>query len=358
MEYRAPRPVLAGAFLWAATCNPERPASLAHVYDLLCRPDDLDAVFRSLEHSTHPTLAAWAASQQRQNNKSGADILSTARSYLRSFASGPVRDAIAASDLTYAQLLQPGTTLYLHATATDFSTHGSLLIAFLEGFISRALTTTTALAEPLLMLLDEFSLLPEFPSMRTLLTLSRGYNIRILVVLQDLSLVKPDLRNLLLSNAHDQLFFAATDTATTEYLSKRLGTVDRKSISRSRNRSGTSRTESKRREELLAPHQIRAMKKSLLFHGNAPPARVTLRPYYKDKRFIPRLGVVLPPTPTPIKQVPLAGFLPDATPPAAPSHYGPPAHLDLAPPPGDDLDALDDLDAFLDEPDPSTDPSK
>ena len=189
--------------------------------------------------------------------------------------------------------------------------HGPLLVAFLEGFISRALADTQTLAEPLLLLLDEFSLLPALPSLRTLLTLSAGFHLRLLIVLQNLSQVTPEVRDIVLSNTFDQVFFAARDLATSEHLTKRLGTIYRKSRSTSRSRTGTSRSESDRREDLMAPHQIRAMKKSLLFHGNAPPARITLRPYYQDKRFTTRLGDVLPPTPAPHTAPSLEALLPN-----------------------------------------------
>ena len=333
---------LAHAFLWAAT-GTGQPATLAHVYDLLNRPDDLARLHDALRHSPEPQLASWAQAHTSQTDSVASSILATARSYLRSFASGPVRDATAAAEFGYSNLLAPGTTLYLHASAADFTTHGPLLVAFLEGFISRALATTDALTEPLLLLLDEFSLLPALPSLRTLLTLSAGYHIRLLVVLQNLSQVSPDVRDILLSNTYDQVFFAARDPATLEHLTKRLGTVYRKAISRSTGKSGTSRSESERRDDLMASHQIRAMKKSLLFHGNAAPARVTLRPYFKDKRFTPRLGDVLPPTPTPYRPPDLADLLPDDVDMHA---------SDATPPPDADAsDEFDDLDTLFEAPD-------
>ena len=335
---------LAHAFLWAATCQHEAgPATLAHVYDLVCNPEHLARLHAHLQRSPNPTLAAWATSCQSQTESVASSILATARSNLRSFASGAVRDATAASEFTYARLLEPATTLYLQASATDFTTHGPLLVAFLEGFISRALADTQTLAEPLLLLLDEFSLLPALPSLRTLLTLSAGFHLRLLIVLQNLSQVTPEVRDIVLSNTYDQVFFAARDLATTEHLTKRLGTIYRKSRSTSRSRTGTARSESDRREDLMAPHQIRAMKKSLLFHGNAPPARITLRPYYQDKRFTTRLGEVLPPTPAPHPAPSLEALLPESPAPARDDRTAESATSNF--------DDLNDLDALLDDDD-------
>jgi type IV secretory pathway TraG/TraD family ATPase VirD4 len=160
----------------------------------------------------------------------------------------------------------------------------------------------------------------------------------------------------LLANCYDQLFFAARDLATTEHLTRRLGTVYRKATSRSAGRGGTTRSTSERRDDLMAPHQIRALKTSLLFHGQAPAARVALRPYYKDPVFVRRLGTVLPPTPAPLAAVPVDDLLPAPAPAAEPPAGAAAADFDETEHSGPWVD-FDELAAFLDQVEPTTTPA-
>ena len=291
--HREAQNFLAGALEWASTVE----ATLGHVYDLLNQPTKLDAVQAALTERDDLALSRWAQDHRAKSDSERSGVRSTALSFLRSLASGPVRDATSAAELRYVDMLAPQTTVYLHCTANDFNTHGGLITAFIEGFIHRVLSDLSSLQAPLLLLLDEFSLLQHLPSLQTVLTLAAGYGVRLLLVLQNLSQLERKTREVVTTNCHDQVYFAARDPETTKYLSDRLGTTMRAHTTRSTGRGGTSRSKSERREALLEPHQIRAMKRALLFHGNAPAAQIRLHPYFKDKRFTPRLGDSLPPTP-------------------------------------------------------------
>lgn len=334
---------LAHALLWAATAR-DTPGTLAHVYALCCSDDKLARLLESLRDD-ETALGQWARAHLSKTPGVASSTVETARSWLTSLSSTAVCDATAAAEMTYDDLLAGQTTCYLTANALDFSTHGRLLTAFLEGYIARLLEREDALSGPLLLLLDEFALLPALPSLEVLLTLSAGYGVRLLIVLQSLSQVDERVRNILLANCHNQLFFSATDPVTCDHLSKRTGKVYRTAKSRSRGKHGTSVNTAERQEDLLAPHEIRSMRKALLFHGRIDPARVALVPYFKDKRFQNRLGDVMPPTPSEHAPVPFETLLPptdeDATPPTEPA---PSPHIDdaIAKLLGDHFDELDD----------------
>jgi len=275
------RAFLAGAFLWAATIHSDRAGTLRDVYDLLSRPDDLMRLADVLKEHSSPDLAQWAKTYVNHSTELAGSIRATALSRLDSLRSADVADATARSEFSIADILAPQTTLYLTATPADFDTHRTLLIAFLQAFIHRTLAHGK-LDEPLLLLLDEFSLLHDFPALKTLLTFSAGYNIRLLLVLQDFSGIHRDTLNTALSNCQLQLFFGGADHPdTAEHLVKRIGYRQEKSVSRSRSRHGSSTSTSERRTEVMTAQELRAMKQALLFSGKSPPAKVELIPWYE-----------------------------------------------------------------------------
>jgi len=348
---------LAGMFQWAATIHPDQPGNLRHVYELLSRPEQLARMHESLARHENRDLAGWAASCANRSQELAGSILATSLSRLESFRSGAVADSTATSEFTLDDLLQPRTTLYLTAGPSDFDTHRNLMIAFLQSFVAHALSRGP-LPEPMLLLLDEFSLLRDFPALKTLLTFSAGYNLRLLLVLQDFSGLPREMLDTVLSNCQLQLFFGGSDHPTTaEHLVKRIGQHQERAISRSTGRHGTSRNVSERRADVMTAQELRVMKQALLFTGPNPPAKVDLIPWYEDRYIKPLVTETVPPTPSPYKPPELEFFLTHTErivpPPSAASAYHD------APPPGspgpgaphDEQAILAQLDAFNTDPD-------
>ncbi|MEE1154078.1 MAG: type IV secretory system conjugative DNA transfer family protein [Acutalibacteraceae bacterium] len=110
--------------------------------------------------------------------------------------------------------------------------------------------------------LDEFANIGKIPNFEKILAVVRSYNIRVCVVLQDLSQLKAlykDTYEGIIANCSITTFLGTTEQSTLEALSKKLGNISVQTDSRSYNRAGQgggSDTESTATRALLNPDEI------------------------------------------------------------------------------------------------------
>ncbi len=111
--------------------------------------------------------------------------------------------------------------------------------------------------------LDEFANIGKIPDFEKILAIVRSYNIRVCVVLQDLSQLKAlykDTYEGIIANCSITTFLGTTEYSTLETLSKNLGNISVQTDSRSYNRTGQgggSDTESTATRALLNPDEIK-----------------------------------------------------------------------------------------------------
>lgn len=111
--------------------------------------------------------------------------------------------------------------------------------------------------------LDEFANIGKIPNFEKILAVVRSYNIRVCVVLQDLSQLKAlykDTYEGIIANCSITTFLGTTEDSTLEALSKKLGNISVQTDSRSYNRAGQgggSDTESTATRPLLTPDEIK-----------------------------------------------------------------------------------------------------
>lgn len=116
--------------------------------------------------------------------------------------------------------------------------------------------------------LDEFANIGTIPDFEKILAVVRSYNIRVCVILQDLSQLKSmykDTYEGIMANCAITTFLGTTEDGTLERFSKRLGNISVRTSSKSYNRTGTgggSDTESNASRPLLTPDEIREAVKS------------------------------------------------------------------------------------------------
>lgn len=116
--------------------------------------------------------------------------------------------------------------------------------------------------------LDEFANIGTIPDFEKILAVVRSYNIRVCIILQDLSQLKSmykDTYEGIMANCAITTFLGTIEDGTLERLSKRLGNISVRTSSKSYNRSGGgggSDTESNASRPLLTPDEIREAVKS------------------------------------------------------------------------------------------------
>lgn len=116
--------------------------------------------------------------------------------------------------------------------------------------------------------LDEFANIGTIPDFEKILAVVRSYNIRVCVILQDLSQLKAmykDTYEGIMANCAITTFLGTIEDGTLERFSKRLGNISVRTSSKSYNRTGTgggSDTESNASRALLTPDEIREAVKS------------------------------------------------------------------------------------------------
>lgn len=116
--------------------------------------------------------------------------------------------------------------------------------------------------------LDEFANIGKIPDFEKILAVVRSYNIRVCVVLQDLSQLKAlykDTYEGIIANCSITTFLGTTEDSTLEAYSKKLGNISVQTDSRSYNRAGQgggSDTESTATRALLNPDEIKEAIKS------------------------------------------------------------------------------------------------
>lgn len=116
--------------------------------------------------------------------------------------------------------------------------------------------------------LDEFANIGKIPDFEKILAVVRSYNIRVCVVLQDLSQLEAlykDTYKGIIANCSITTFLGTTEDSTLETYSKKLGNISVQTDSRSYNRTGQgggSDTESTATRALLNPDEIKEAIKS------------------------------------------------------------------------------------------------
>jgi len=158
----------------------------------------------------------------------------------------------------------------------------------------------------ILMLLDEFHILGHMPVMSKAFTLLAGFNIRMLGVVQNLTLLDDvydkKKRDTILSNCAHKIFFASTDPETQNYVSQLCGehNIKAKSVSKDKGFTyGASKISvTEKNVPLIRPYEINTFgddKEIILVEKNHPVKCKKIK-YYNEKGFKPRL---LPPADTP-----------------------------------------------------------
>ena len=239
-------------------------------------------------------LSAWRANWNREERQRSS-IYTTAETIVRAFADPRVLEASSRADYTPAALLDGGAnTLYLCAPAHEQERLRSLFAAMLSELVGVvqefSAQTGKPIDPPLLMVLDEAANTAPMPELDVVASTGAGQGIQLVTVFQDFAQVEArwGKRASTILNNHQAKVFSTgiSDPETLRYVSAVVGDGEfRQRSETAAERGRGSSTEGSTYRALTPANVVREAKPGtgLLIYGHRPPARIALRPWFKDR---------------------------------------------------------------------------
>jgi type IV secretion system protein VirD4 len=162
----------------------------------------------------------------------------------------------------------------------------------------RATETGKPLQPPLLLVLDECANIAPLRDLATLASTGAGQGIQLVTVFQDMAQIAAvygrDRAPTIVTNHRAKIVLSGiADTPTLDYVGRLLGEQEIQHISSTSGAEGRhSKTESVAYRTLAPANTLREMKpgEGLLVYGHLPPARLKLRPWFKNRRLRKQAG--------------------------------------------------------------------
>lgn len=253
-----------------------------------------DVTSRLTESGSADALSAWNANWNR-DERQRSSIYTTAETIIGAFADPRVLDASSRADYTPAGLLDGrANTLYLCAPAHEQDRLRTLFAAMLCELVAVVYEASAQSGKPidppLLIVLDEAANIAPIPDLDGLAATGAGQGIQLVTVFQDLSQVEArwGKRARTIVNNHRAKVFASGigDPETLSYISQVVGDGEFRQRSETAGDKGrASATEGSQFRDLAPANVVRGAKpgSALLVYGHLPPARLTLRPWFRDR---------------------------------------------------------------------------
>jgi len=251
----------------------------------------------ALETADDPAaLTAFDATCLR-DERTRSSIYTTTETILAAYADPSVLQTALTSDLQASELLDGGPhTAYLCAPAHEQQRLQPLFAALVQEIVAAAYQQATKtgkpLNPPLLLVLDECANIAPLPDLATLASTGAGQGIQLITVFQDMAQITAvygrDRAPTIVTNHRAKIILSGiADTPTLDYVSRLLGDQETQHTSSTSGSEGrNSKTESTTYRALTPANTLREMKpgQGLLVYGHLPPAKLTLRMWFKNKR--------------------------------------------------------------------------
>ena len=240
-----------------------------------------------------PALDAATASFKREGRQRSS-VYTTAETVLAAYEDPVVAASAETSEIEPARFFDGSQgTLFIVAPSHEQQRLRPLFETLLHSMLTHAFELAALrgpLDPPLLLVLDEAANIAPLRNLDQLASTAAGHGIQLLSVFQDLSQIASrygDRAQTVVNNHRGKVVLSGiSDTMTLEYGSRLLGDeeVMQSSITRSA-RGDRSTTESTASRSLAPAHALRGIKpgEGVLVYGHLPPARVSLRPWFRDK---------------------------------------------------------------------------
>lgn len=258
---------------------------------------DAEPQVRELLRATgnEDALSAWQANWNR-DERQRSSIYTTAETILRAFSDPRVLEASSRADYTPGELLGGGAnTLYLCGSAHEQVRLRSLFAAMLGEVVGvvQELSAVTGkpIDPPLLVVNDEAANSAPMPNYDVVASTGAGQGILLVTVAQDLSQFEArwGRQAHTIFNNHEAAVYCAgiRDKTTLDYLSGIVGEGEYRQLSETASEGGRgSSTQGSVYRALTPANVVREGKPGtgILLYGHLPPTRMSLRPWFKDRR--------------------------------------------------------------------------
>lgn len=214
------------------------------------------------------------------------------------------RDHPTASEIDPALFLAGNNTLYLcgpsHEQARVQGVFSALVAAVVHAAVTRY-EQTGPLDPPLLVLLDEAANIAPFPDLDTLASTAAGMGIQVMTICQDLAQLATRYgaeRARTIANNHRAkvALSGISDVGTLDTLSGLAGeaAVHEQSVTADLRDGRRSTSTSVAYRRLAPPDELRRIRpgEGVLIYGHLPPARLILRPWYRNRELRRRVETV------------------------------------------------------------------
>jgi type IV secretion system protein VirD4 len=275
--------------------------SLSGVRQLLGLPlEELGPAIKAIIEATK-NYAAIAAKLNRFTaidsvSRELLSIVSTALTQTEWLDGKLIQRALNSGNFDFSVMKRRPVTVYLILPPRYLVTHSTWLRLMVTATLTPLIRSTTQDQDvPVLFMLDEFAALGRLEVIERNMPLMRGYGIKMLLILQDISQLKKSYKTLwesFIANAGIIQSFAPNDMTTREYLAnlsgKRLYWVWTNSMSKSFSSNSSWANEPPSRsyqdsrtyyqEKIYPEHELAKMKRgqTVLFEYPCPPRRILL----------------------------------------------------------------------------------
>jgi type IV secretion system protein VirD4 len=238
---------------------------------------------------------AYLATQNREDRQRSS-VYTTAEMAVAAFADPTVIEETSASDYSPAWLLNgAANTLYICAPSEEqerLRPVFSMMLQEVWSVIDEAEAATGHPLDPsILFLLDEAANVAPLPNADKIASTGAGKGVQQLSIYQDLAQLKARhgrLASSIVNNYVAKYIGAGTsDRDTLEYGAAIIGPGEFEQRSRTAGERGRqSTTEGDTYRDLVPPNVLRSgeLGTGVLVHGNLPPTRLQLRPWFRDSR--------------------------------------------------------------------------
>lgn len=289
---------------------PEKQKSFGEVVRTL-RSDDvvynLAVVLDTIGKKIHPVAYMNIAAFLQKADKERSGVVSTLNSGLELWANPLIDTATASSDFNIQNMKRNKTSVFVGLTPDNIQRLQPLLQVFYQQateFLVRKIPKKDEDPYGVLFLMDEFPTLGEMKQFHAGIAYFRGYNVRLLLIVQDTQQLKGIYEehgmNTFLSNSTYRITYAANNVETANLISQLIGnkTVKQQSINKPKfiDLNPATRTihESEIQRALLLPQEVIGLPRDeqIILIESTPPIKTKKIFYYKERFFTSRL---LPP---------------------------------------------------------------
>jgi type IV secretion system protein VirD4 len=256
-----------------------------------------DDVFAALDVAgDEAAITAFQASSLR-DDRTRSGVYTTAETVLAAYADPGVLASALTSELRAERLLDGGAhTAYLCAPAHEQRRLQPLFATLVQEIVAvayeRSAQTGEPLTPPLLLVLDECANIAPLRELATLASTGAGQGIQLVSVFQDMAQINAvygrDRAPTIVSNHRAKVILSGiADAQTLDYVSRLLGDEETLQTSSTSGVQGSrSTTESVSYRKIAPANVLREMRPGdgLLVYGHLAPARITLRPWFKNRK--------------------------------------------------------------------------